>query len=463
VRVRVVRLAGKDDRVVWSAVAEPAIGVERADIPADRPGYGRGSGEEADEQGGEGEQRLFGIHAHWKFVGSFDPQTRRRRSLRAVRCCVARSSLGPGCSYRRLRRPLEIRSACGPLISAGQRVSIALIGSSSRLSRYRGMAPSTGGDREPGGAPARSRALGLEVTTGFHVPALPACEAHNGARPVAVDVAAAVPNGWDDAGVRRVAQLPAPPAEPVACVEEHPDLGWRLWAVDQGMFVVSPEGAQVVCVPGMVPPDARHRFLLAQVLPFVAVLQGLELLHASAIAVDGRAFGIAGASGAGKTSVALRLFLGGAAWMADDVVALEAADHGTLAHPGPAQVCIRANEARGLRSAERARLGRQIASYPDKVLHVVRRHPGPLPLEAVFFLERGDGDEFVLEPITDPHALLGSLFWSAIPTSPRLLSALDTTARLSQATTLLRARVPPALGAAGLAQALARYIKEGLQ
>jgi hypothetical protein len=76
----------------------------------------------------------------------------------------------------------------------------------------------------------------------------------------------------------------------------------------------------------------------------------------------------------------------------------------------------------------------------------------------VFFLEQYDGEELVLEPLSDPQLLLGSLFWSALPTPHRLVSALDTTARLSGVTTLLRARVPRVLGAAGLAEALERHV-----
>ena len=59
-------------------------------------------------------------------------------------------------------------------------------------------------------------------------------------------------------------------------------------------------------------PGEWQRFLIAQVLPFAAALHGLEVLHASAVTVAGRALALLGPSGAGKTSLALALCRTGA-------------------------------------------------------------------------------------------------------------------------------------------------------
>ena len=56
-----------------------------------------------------------------------------------------------------------------------------------------------------------------------------------------------------------------------------------------------------------------QRFLVGQVLPFAALLQGLEVFHASAVVLGDRVVAIVGGSGGGKTSVGLNLVLAGSA------------------------------------------------------------------------------------------------------------------------------------------------------
>ncbi len=60
---------------------------------------------------------------------------------------------------------------------------------------------------------------------------------------------------------------------------------------------------------------------------------GTELLHASAVAIDGRAVLIGGASGRGKSDLALRLIDRGAVLIADDYVDLVRQGRVLLASP----------------------------------------------------------------------------------------------------------------------------------
>jgi HPr kinase/phosphorylase len=60
-----------------------------------------------------------------------------------------------------------------------------------------------------------------------------------------------------------------------------------------------------------------------------------ECLHASAVALQGRAVLILGESGAGKSDLALRLIERGAALVADDQVVLEAREGVLFAAPPP--------------------------------------------------------------------------------------------------------------------------------
>lgn len=70
------------------------------------------------------------------------------------------------------------------------------------------------------------------------------------------------------------------------------------------------------------------------------------LMHASAVALDGRALLIVGASGRGKSALALDLIALGATLVADDRVALTAGDGAVLAAPPPALTGL--VEARGI-------------------------------------------------------------------------------------------------------------------
>jgi hypothetical protein len=63
--------------------------------------------------------------------------------------------------------------------------------------------------------------------------------------------------------------------------------------------------------------DRVAHFVVDNVLPRIAGLDGV-CLHASAVAVDDRAFVLIGPSGAGKSTLAARLALGGALLLGDD-------------------------------------------------------------------------------------------------------------------------------------------------
>jgi HPr Serine kinase C-terminal domain len=75
-------------------------------------------------------------------------------------------------------------------------------------------------------------------------------------------------------------------------------------------------------------------------------LDGRETIHASTVAIEGRGVMILGASGAGKSDLALRLIDRGAMLVADDYTELSS-DGGTLVASAPATIAGRI-EVRGL-------------------------------------------------------------------------------------------------------------------
>lgn len=118
-------------------------------------------------------------------------------------------------------------------------------------------------------------------------------------------------------------------------IRSHPSGGWRISVPDFGVHVLSADGQRLETLP---PPGRGwrwQRLLFAQVLPLACVLQGVEVLHASAVAVDGGVIALVGGSGQGKSTVAAALIARGAAFVTDDALAVEPTAEVIMAHPGP--------------------------------------------------------------------------------------------------------------------------------
>jgi hypothetical protein len=81
---------------------------------------------------------------------------------------------------------------------------------------------------------------------------------------------------------------------------------------------------------------AAQRFLLDTVLWWTALARGFELLHASAVLLEGQLVAMLGPTGAGKTSLAIELMGRGATLFCDDVLTLRRESTGVVAYPGPA-------------------------------------------------------------------------------------------------------------------------------
>jgi hypothetical protein len=216
-------------------------------------------------------------------------------------------------------------------------------------------------------------------------------------------------------------------------IEAHPEAGYLLWGPDYGRHLVSPDGARVLCLPGDCAADAWQRLLIAQVLPFAALLHGLEILHASAVVHGGGAIAFVGPSGAGKTSVALELCRRGASFLADDVLALERTGGDLLAHPGTPLAGLDHAEARRLTQVDAAQPG-EIVAVNDRE-RLVRMHgaAGPTPLAALFFVDRRPDarGEPRFEPAADPQLLLAATFNSVLRTPRRLRELLEVCALIA--------------------------------
>lgn len=232
------------------------------------------------------------------------------------------------------------------------------------------------------------------------------------------------------------------------------DAGYVLEHSYYGDFRVSGDGSEVVCAPSAVPDWVWQRFLVAQPLPLAALLRGHEVLHASVVAVGGRALLVMGASGAGKTSVALHLTARGGRFMADDVGALELRGGVVHAHAGPPLASV--DEAELERLSEGAGWRRLGALEGECRVEVPRHEDAPVPVGAVYLLrwvEEGSAPE-VVPRRPSSTVLLGGTFNAYVRDRARLVRQIEVTGWLADHVPLREVAIPPGATARMVADAV---------
>jgi hypothetical protein len=235
---------------------------------------------------------------------------------------------------------------------------------------------------------------------------------------------------------------------------------YRIFGPRYGETVLAADGRAARGAPGSGGDETWERMLIAQVLPFAALLRGLEVLHASAVTVDGQGVGFLGHSGAGKTSVAFAMCRLGAAFLADDVLAVERRDGRLLAHPGSPVAALDRGEAKRL--CDRGWLDREAVVREDERETIVRVEPGPpAPLTALFVLDRrpdGPGRPR-FEPVAEPAILLSSTFNLLVEEPARLETLLDVCS-IAAAGRVERVVAGPGVDATALAAEIAGRLGE---
>jgi hypothetical protein len=165
--------------------------------------------------------------------------------------------------------------------------------------------------------------------------------------------------------------------------------GVRAHFPDMADFVIAAAGRLVRCAPEPgLPPDTLEHLLLDQILPRALSHQGRIVLHAAAVAIDGRAAVFLGDTGRGKSTLVRYLIGTGLPLVSDDCLILTAAGDpvmGIGSYPGLRlwPDSVRALEAGADQSGGVAHYSRKrrIAMPPT-----VRFQTTPLPLAQLFLL-----------------------------------------------------------------------------
>lgn len=288
------------------------------------------------------------------------------------------------------------------------------------------VAERAGARRVAAGSVTTGGAFGLAVEADFAVPALG--PARDGTRTTtcravsAADLDALCPvDGWtQDLDLRH------PDARLFLGVRHHPEVGYHIRAPRHGRHLVSLDGATILSLLPQRAGLGWQRLFFAQTLPLAALLRGLEVLHAGAVAIDGRGIAFTAASGTGKSSLGAHLIAAGAGFLTDDVLALEEGQQGPVAHPGVARLGVAAQELASMDQPGRARLGRRAGSA-DKLYVEPQAHSGPVPLRALFCLRRAAAFDRVRireQSPPEPRTVLASSFLPYVRTPARLLNQL---------------------------------------
>jgi hypothetical protein len=217
-------------------------------------------------------------------------------------------------------------------------------------------------------------------------------------------------------------------------IEVSPEKGFLISGPESGAHRLSADGRLLLCDPEHLRDAEWQRLLIAQVLPFAALLRGLEVFHASAIVHGAQAVAFLGRSRAGKTSLALELCRRGAGFLADDVLALECRDDHLLAHPG--------TPVAGVAHAQVESIDDTAIYPPEEIVAVNTRERlvrvsgaiEPVPLAALFFLDgRSDGPGIPrFEPTANAQVLLTATFNFVLATPERLRGLLEVCALAAQ-------------------------------
>lgn len=166
-------------------------------------------------------------------------------------------------------------------------------------------------------------------------------------------------------------------------------------------FRIEDSNGAVVCTPALASGDRWQAAYQQQIVPLTASLHGLPVYHGAAIAIDGFAVAILGASGRGKSTLAAAFAARGYPFLADDCLRLTEVDGVAFVHPDRAAIRLWDDSIDAL--APREVVAHYAAGSPKAHLPAADTLPHcaeTLPLGRVYVLGHEDVDAPVLAALT---------------------------------------------------------------
>jgi hypothetical protein len=197
------------------------------------------------------------------------------------------------------------------------------------------------------------------------------------------------PGAWEPVEVVYRSAFRDELAQPLVTLYRAP-AGFRLHFPRVADFYVTPEQIHRQLLSGA-DPGLAEISLLGTVLAWCRESQGVPVLHAAAVGLDGGAAAFLASNRGGKTSLAASLVQAGGKLLTDDLLAAEERGSGWVGHAGYPQLRMWPDQARHFAGSVED-LPRVNPSL-EKLLVPIHRlggafHSGPLPLRVLYLPER---------------------------------------------------------------------------
>ena len=208
--------------------------------------------------------------------------------------------------------------------------------------------------------------------------------------------------------------------------DEQGNCNLRVWQINRGQhfhlrynddtqFFVDRKGTEIWAIwPDNLTLEDTATYLLGPILGFVLRLRGTVCLHASAIAIEGKAIALVGRSEAGKSTTAAAFAQRGYSVLSEDVVALVDRTDGFLVEPAYPRIRLWDSSVRSLYGTPE-HLPRIVPSHPtwdkrylDLTQTGDRFQKEPLPLVGIYYLDlrSNNSDCPRIEPIPTQSQLM---------------------------------------------------------
>ena len=220
-----------------------------------------------------------------------------------------------------------------------------------------------------------------------------------------------------------------------------------------GEISVSADGRFLVCRPyGESTSESFNVYLVTQALSFALVKCGLEPLHATAVAIDGKAALFLGDCGLGKSTLAAAFLQAGCRLLTDDLLVLHKPHAALLAYPGSPRIKLFPRMAREFLG--KAVSGVPMNPYTHKMIVPLKEWQvctDALPVGGVYALAPASevrGAEVSLSAMSQREAfltLLAGTFNRTILDSTRLRRQFEATQALANALPVKKLSYPRSL------------------